>query len=315
MFNNSYRLKAYFALILAASVISFNGSYDSGNSLPLETQILLADTLILPANPGPPNNGGSAGWAEFFDLIAGTRDISVTQMKTGSTATASSSFSVEVFTRSGTALGGPVGSGPGSSSAGWTSLGTVPVVQGATSSGISLVFTIPTILVPAGDTVGVAVKFSVVGPRYFGTGSPPLSTYSDTNITLITGEGRSAPFTPTGSWFSSRALTGEVRYVVSTTTGISNLGTGIPEGFNLSQNYPNPFNPATTIEFAIPVMSTVTLKVYNANGQVVATLVNDNYPAGTYRVQWNAAELASGVYFYSLRADNFSQAKKLTLIK
>lgn len=311
------RLNAFkicFAIIVTGSVISFSGSYGPGIITP-EAQYNLLDTIILPANPGPANNGGSSGWAMFLDFIAGSRDIYVTQMRTASTAAASSSFSVEVFTRSGTALGGPVGIGPGSSTAGWTSIGTVPAVQGSTSNGISLVFTIPTILVPAGDTVGVALKFSVAGPRYFGTGSPPLSTYSDSNLTLITGEARSVPFTPTGTWFSSRALTGEVRYVVSTTTGISNISTEIPDGFNLAQNYPNPFNPSTTIEFAIPDRNIVTLKIYNADGQEVAALVNDQYPAGTYRVRWDATGLASGVYFYNLKVGSFSQTKKLTLIK
>jgi hypothetical protein len=274
-----------------------------------------SDTIILPGNPGPANNGGSAGWAMFMDMIAGPRDIEVTQMKTANTGGAGASFSVEVFTRLGTALGGPVGSGPGSSTAGWTSIGTVPAIQGPVASGISEVFTLPTINVPAGDTIGVAIKFNTVGPRYFGTGSPPLSVYSDTNLSVVSGDGRSAPFTPTGSFFSSRTLTGEVRYVVSTTTGVVNINTEIPNGFSLSQNYPNPFNPSTTIEFAIPDKSDVSLRIFNINGQEVKTLAGGNYPAGTYRVNWDATGLASGVYFYSIQAGSFSQTKKLLLVK
>jgi hypothetical protein len=276
----------------------------------------LVDTFTINANAGPPNNGGSAGWAEFFDLIAGpNRSINLTQMSTGSTAAANVSFSVEVYKRSGTGLGGPVGSGPGSSPAGWDTLGMVPVTQGSTASGISLVFTLPTINVPAGDTVGVALKFVVVGPRYFGTGSPPLSYYSDTNLTLVTGEARSAPFTPTGSWFSSRALTGVVRYVIGPPVGNNNNGTGIPEGYNLAQNYPNPFNPSTTIEFSIPVKSSVALNIYNTSGQLVSTLAGGEYQPGTYKIDWNATNFASGVYFYSLQAGNFTQTKKLIFIK
>ena len=276
---------------------------------------LLADTLILPGNPGPPNNGGSAGWAMFLDLIAGPRDVQVVQMKTGSSAAASSGFTVEIFTRSGTALGGPVSSGPGSSTAGWTSIGTAPVVQGSTSSGISEVFTIPAITVTAGDTVGVAIRFSVAGPRYFGSGSPPLSVYTDTNITMVSGDGRSAPFTPTGSFFSSRTITGEIRYVVSTTTGISTLNNGIPENFRLEQNYPNPFNPVTTIEFSVPLRSNVSLKVFNLHGQLVTTLAGGMYSAGVHSIKWNAENFASGVYFYTLNADNFTQTRKLIFIK
>src|SRR4051812_38865556 len=82
------------------------------------------------------NNGGSPGWAIFFDLNpVGGQALTVTDLTTASTAAANAGYSVEVLTRTGTALGGPVGSGPGSSSAGWTSLGTVAATQGATANG------------------------------------------------------------------------------------------------------------------------------------------------------------------------------------
>ena len=204
----------YFTLFLIASIIFFNFSYDSKATDYSAAPNPIVDTLTLNANPGPANNGGSPGWAMFLNLIAGTQNIIVTQMSTASNAPASGPFTVEVFTRSGTALGGPVGSGPGSSPAGWTSLGVVPVVQGSTANGISLIFNLPPISILAGDTVGVALQFTGAGPRYFGTGTPPLEVYSDANLTLITGDGRSAPFTPTGSFFSSRALCGVIRYVV-----------------------------------------------------------------------------------------------------
>lgn len=276
---------------------------------------ILADTLTLAANPGPANNGGSPAWAMFLNLIAGPNNVIVTQMSTANTGAANASFTVEIFTRVGNALGGPVGSGPGSSTAGWTSLGTVPAVQGTTASGISLIFSIPPIMVPANDTVGVAIRFNTVGPRYFGTGSPPLEVYTDANLKLITGDGRSAPFTPTGSFFSSRALTGVVRYVVDSLTGVSKKSTEIPDGYSLTQNYPNPFNPSTSIEFSIPDRSNLTLKVFDANGKDVITLANGEYAAGTYNVHWNAAAFASGVYFYKIQAGNFNETKKMMLIK
>lgn len=316
MFSNKKHFLIYFALILMTSIFFFNGSFGSKttneSTLPNPT---LLDTITIPANPGPANNGGSAGWGMFFNLIAGANNITVTQMSTANTAAANASFSVEVYTRSGTALGGPVSGGPGSSSDGWTLIGTAPVVQGPTASGISLIFTLPPISVPAGDTVGVALKFIGVGPRYYGTGSPPYSEYSDSNLKLITGDGRSAPFTPTGSWFASRALCGVIRYVVNPVSGINQIGTEIPNGFMLGQNYPNPFNPVTTIEFDVPVESNVVLRIFNSEGREVAVLANEKYNAGKYRVHWNASGLASGVYFYSMQANNFSQTKKLLLVK
>lgn len=166
----------------------------------------------LNTHPGPANNGGSPGWAIFFDVTS-TGPISVTQMTTASTAAANAAFTVEVFTRVGTALGGPVGSGPGSSPAGWTSLGTAPATQGPVASGVSLPIDIPDIALVGGQLTGVAILFTGAGPRYFGTGTPPYGTYSDANLTLVTGDARSVPFTTGGTFFTSRELVGSVTYV------------------------------------------------------------------------------------------------------
>jgi hypothetical protein len=171
------------------------------------------DPFVLFTNPGPANNGGATGYAIFLNLIAAPGyTVTITDMTTASTAAASATFNVEFFTRTGNALGGPVGSGPGSSSAGWTSLGTVTVTQGAIASGVSLLFSTPTISITPGDTVGVAMLFTGAGPRYFGTGTPPYETYTNTGLTCVTGDSRSSPFTPSGSFFSSRALVGEIHY-------------------------------------------------------------------------------------------------------
>ena len=167
---------------------------------------------MLAANAGPANNGGSPGWAMFLNLIAGTSYVQITGMTTASSAAANASFTIEFFTLSGNALGGPVGSGPGSSMDGWTSLGTVPVTQGSTASGVSLLFATPSIIIAPGDTTGVAMLFTVAGPRYYGTGAPPYEVYSDAFLTLVTGDARSAPFTPSDSFFTSRALVGEIHY-------------------------------------------------------------------------------------------------------
>lgn len=97
--------------------------------------------------------------------------------------------------------------------------------------------------------------------------------------------------------------------------GIENPSSEIPANFRLHQNYPNPFNPSTSIKFEIPVSSQVKLKVYNSLGKEVASLINENLTAGVYNLDFNAVNLASGVYIYKLETDNFMDVKKMMLLK
>jgi len=99
-----------------------------------------------------------------------------------------------------------------------------------------------------------------------------------------------------------------------TVLAVRELG-GVPTRFELTQNYPNPFNPITTIYFTIPEGGDVTLKVYDVTGKEVATLVNGYKTAQSYEVQFDGVNLSSGVYFYTLKSDNFTQTKKMILMK
>ena len=89
----------------------------------------------------------------------------------------------------------------------------------------------------------------------------------------------------------------------------------IPEVYALYQNYTNPFNPVTEIRFDLPEKANIAVKVFNSLSQLVATLVNEERPAGAYRVSWDASSAASGMYFYQLKAGNFVDAKKMVLIR
>ncbi len=89
----------------------------------------------------------------------------------------------------------------------------------------------------------------------------------------------------------------------------------IPTEFELKQNYPNPFNPSTTIAYSLPETSEVRLIIYDAIGNEVAVIVNETKSAGNYEVHWNAGNLASGIYLYKLKANNFEQVNKMLLIK
>jgi len=105
------------------------------------------------------------------------------------------------------------------------------------------------------------------------------------------------------------------KYRNASTTGISQQENVIPSDFNLSQNFPNPFNPTTTISFSIPKQNHVSLKVYDVLGNEVGTLVNEEKEIGVYSVYFNASQLASGIYFYQIKAGAFNQIKKMLLIK
>jgi hypothetical protein len=89
----------------------------------------------------------------------------------------------------------------------------------------------------------------------------------------------------------------------------------IPKTFYLFQNYPNPFNPSTNIKYQIAKISYVKLAVYDALGREAATLVNEKLSPGTYEAYWDGSNYSSGVYFYILQTDNYSDIKKLVLIK
>jgi hypothetical protein len=89
----------------------------------------------------------------------------------------------------------------------------------------------------------------------------------------------------------------------------------LPTEIRLNQNYPNPFNPTTTIIYEIPEKSIVTLKVYDILGNEITTLLNEEKQPGSYKVNWNANSISSGIYFYTLSAGNYFSTKKMVLIK
>ncbi len=99
------------------------------------------------------------------------------------------------------------------------------------------------------------------------------------------------------------------------TLGLNNINTAIPQAISLHQNYPNPFNPATKIGFELPKSSFAKLVVYDITGREIETLVNEGLPAGTYEYEWDAVNLPSGVYFYKLSAGDFTETRKIILIK
>ena len=90
---------------------------------------------------------------------------------------------------------------------------------------------------------------------------------------------------------------------------------GVVTQYGLDQNYPNPFNPATTISYQIPKDGHVTIKIFDAIGREVTTLVDEFKPSGRYSVKFDASRLSSGIYFYSIRSAEYNAVKKMSLIK
>ena len=93
------------------------------------------------------------------------------------------------------------------------------------------------------------------------------------------------------------------------------VNVGVPSEYAMSQNYPNPFNPSTKIDYDIPADGNVAIILYDMSGREVSKLVNEFKPAGYYTVNFNASNLSSGMYFYRIASSNFSQTKKMVLVK
>jgi hypothetical protein len=156
-----------------------------------------------------------------------------------------------------------------------------------------------------------------------------LSWGQDTRLTYATGD----------SYFNSISVSNTVIHVVWTDSrdgnleiyykrdptgnpiGIQPISSEIPNQFSLSQNYPNPFNPSTRIKFDVALDSrlrgndNVVLKIYDVLGRETAVLVNEGLEPGTYEVEWDGSNYPSGVYFYKLITDDFTETKKMVLLK
>ena len=145
---------------------------------------------------------------------------------------------------------------------------------------------------------------SATSPALTGGATPPNDGFFDATANYV------------GAFKDVDWTAGWSRLHMSPVTSVKEIvGTEIPSSYGLSQNYPNPFNPTAKINFTIPKAGNVDLRVYNILGQQVAHLVNGFKNAGSYTVSWNASNLSSGIYIYSLEAGNFVISKKMALLK
>ncbi len=166
---------------------------------------------------------------------------------------------------------------------------------------------------------GVAGAFGVIIPNLLPNGIRRIERRS-----FRTGAIVAAAIDADGMWPSGGNTvnpTGGATPIVLTTADVSLLvgvhptDEHIPTIFSLSRNYPNPFNPSTKIQFSLDKRGVTTLKVYDVLGKEIATLVDGQLESGTYTVDWNAAGLSGGLYFYEFQCGNKSETRKMVLMK
>ncbi|MBI5403217.1 MAG: T9SS type A sorting domain-containing protein [Ignavibacteriae bacterium] len=148
-------------------------------------------------------------------------------------------------------------------------------------------------------------------------GSPALNSARVTNVNAVDPYFSSVNFR--GAFGADNWAAGWTNFRPDTvnynTVGISQISSNVPGEYRLDQNYPNPFNPSTKINFAITKPGFVSLRVYDITGKEIINLVNEKLQTGTYSYDFNATNLSSGIYFYTLKSDNFVSTKKMVLVK
>ena len=175
----------------------------------------------------------------------------------------------------------------------------------------------------SGLQINAVISFAVYGADLFaGTYNNGifLSTDNGTSWSSVDSGFSNLPvqsLSVSGSYLFAGIIGGGVwmRPLTEMITGVNDTKNNLPLNISLYQNYPNPFNPTTTINYEIPKSGLVTIKVFDELGREVATLVNEEKPVGRYSVNFNGSNLTSGVYYYRLQAGNFTQTKKLILLK
>jgi choice-of-anchor B domain-containing protein len=148
--------------------------------------------------------------------------------------------------------------------------------------------------------------------------APTVAGYYDT----FNGQGLDAqgawnvyPYYPSGKFVVSDMMTGLWVFKFTSSIGIEPAGNENPRDFKLYQNYPNPFNPNTVINYELPIANYVSLIIYNALGKEINSLVNEKQSAGSYEVKWDGSNYPSGVYFYKLSNGDYSETRKMVLLR
>jgi sugar lactone lactonase YvrE len=162
-----------------------------------------------------------------------------------------------------------------------------------------------------------ALQHAEFGPPWLNNKGRLFRIQNGVVDTLISGMQRPSGmvFNSNGDLFITSIQNDNIIKVSNLPVGVEDENNFVADDFSLEQNYPNPFNPSTSIQYQVPSISNVSLKVYDVLGNEVSTLVNEEKPAGSYEVSFDAAGLSSGIYFYKLQAGSLVETKKMILMK
>jgi sugar lactone lactonase YvrE len=167
------------------------------------------------------------------------------------------------------------------------------------------------------DNTLYALQHAEFGPPWLDNKGRLFRIHNGIVDTLISGMPRPAGmvFDSNGNLFITSLSQDNILKVSNLPTAVEDENNSVINNYSLEQNYPNPFNPSTSIQYRVSSNSNVSLKVYDVLGNEVATLVNEEKPAGSYEVKFDASGLSSGIYFYKLSAGSLVETKKMILLK
>jgi hypothetical protein len=161
-----------------------------------------------------------------------------------------------------------------------------------------------------GGPVQSAPLVTGTGRVYIGNNQGKLYGLADPDLTM-----GQKPIAGNGYWPTFKGNNRRTGYLGEITTGNLKTAAVTLHDYYLAQNFPNPFNASTSIKYKLKYKSKVTIQVFDVTGRVITTLVNEFKPAGAHRVTWNAADYASGIYFYQIKAGGFNEIRKMVLLK
>jgi len=204
-------------------------------------------------------------------------------------------------------------------SAGYAKDAEIEIVEGSDEPDAWLTYCNPGIdIIPIAVLASDPTKYNIFGVE---AGTPLYPNASDQVDPNLPSENRCVAFGIHSAAFASmtddawKFIDAGIAWMLGGDVAVNRISTSTPTDFNLAQNFPNPFNPETKIEFQLGRPGHTTISVYNSQGQLITTLVNEDLESGTHYVTFRAENYSSGVYIYRINSGDFSKVRKMLLMK